>query len=101
MATEAPSYSIETLNDLVQVVTADNVESLANDLGDFLHHMVLAKGLTEIRNPGSGTPNVVLTWTDDGMRNCKTVVQPFSNSNEHFTIRSQPTPAYESLFPSE
>ena len=97
-----PKYPIETLNDLVHIVTADNVESLANDLGDFLRHMVLAKELTQIRNPRSGTSTVSFTWIDYGQRNCETVVQPFGNAvDEQFIIHSQPNPSHGSLLPSQ
>ena len=61
-------YKLKTLQDMADVVTEDNVEVLANDIGEWLRFQVvlkMASSLTQAadvidKNKG------VMVWNDDG-----------------------------------
>lgn len=85
---DVTQHNIETIQDLVDLVTAENIENLRNDLGDFLSHVLITKTMATAAGITS-LPTVKLLWTDDSKRESKMIIRGKEKDN-YIEIKSKP-----------
>ena len=71
---KAPEYEISTMQDILDCVTAENIDRFMIDFRNYLDSAILVKIFSSLK--GEKIVNKGFTWIDDSKNDCKTTLKP-------------------------